>query len=70
MISIHMSIRLNIRPCTEYKDTRGQFHQYFTLSFFEAFLRTANCNLRMATSTAKCDLRMAQPAQFSYEKAC
>ncbi len=41
----------------------------FMCRFFEAFLRTANCDLQMATSTAKCDLRVAQPAQLLYEKA-
>jgi hypothetical protein len=45
------------------------FINIFKRSFFEAFLRTANCNLQMATNTAICDLRMAQQAQFSYEKA-
>ncbi len=44
------------------------FINIFTRSFFKAFLSTANCDLRMATSTPKCALRMAQPAQFLYEK--
>jgi hypothetical protein len=42
---------------------------FYVRGFFEAFLRTTNCNLRTATSTAKCDLQMAQPAQFLHEKA-
>ncbi len=45
------------------------FINIFLHSFFEAFLRIANCGLQMVTSTAKCNLRIAQPAQFLYEKA-
>jgi hypothetical protein len=36
---------------------------FLCTAFSKLYLRTANCDLQMATSTAKYDLRMAQQVQ-------